>query len=121
MNLYTLLSLIDHCQGSSTVVFDQCNRKCECVNKRIVKCSRLRRDWSELNIEDRLRYIAAIKFLATDELYRPRYEALVKQYQESFDTDAQVTEPSISQFIPYNRYDQLHNGTFLLGTARRIK
>ena len=94
----------DECQGSSTIIFDECNRLCECVNRKVVKCSRLRRDWIEMNQEDKLRYVNTVKTLATDELYKPRYEALVKEYEESYETDAQMVQPSVSQFIPYNRY-----------------
>ena len=95
--------MLDHCRGSTRQVFDQCSRVCECDNNRLVKCSRLRRDWADLNTEEKSRYIEAVKTAANHKLYKPRYDALVKQYAESFDTDVQVTEPSISQFIPYNR------------------
>ncbi len=84
-------------------MFDQCNRLCECVNRKVVKCSRLRQDWIELSTEEKLRYINTVKTLATDELYKTRYETLVKEYEESYDTDAQMVIPSVSQFIPYNR------------------
>ena len=97
---------IDQCQGSSSVVFDQCNRQCTCDSdsKRLVQCSRVRRDWAEMNTEDKLRYIQVFKTVATDELYKQRYEALVKEYEDSFDTDAQIAQSSMSQFIPYYRY-----------------
>ena len=86
-------------------MFDQCNRQCRCDgdSKRLVECSRLRRDWAELNTQDKLRYIQVVLTVATDELYKPRYEALVKEYEDSFATDAQIPQPSMSQFIPYNR------------------
>lgn len=54
--------------------------------------------------EDKQRYISAVKEVAVDPAYKPRYDALIATYTSSFDTPAQSTNPSVSQFFVWNRY-----------------
>ena len=53
---------------------------------------------------DRERYIQTVITAATDTQYKAKYEALVNRYSASVSTLAQSTDPTVSQFFPWNRF-----------------
>ena len=85
-------------------MYDSCQRRCTCRGGNLVDCCHVRRDFSSLSVPDRERYTQTVITIATDERYRARYEALVNQYSESVTTLAQSTDPTVSQFFPWNRF-----------------
>ena len=87
-----------------TTVFDACERRCICQDEEFVDCCRVRSDFASLEISERQRYINAVIRVATDPEFKPRYDALVAKYKDSFDTLAQDTNPKTSQFFPWHRY-----------------
>lgn len=86
------------------VVMDQFGRICNAVNGRLESCCRYRQDWSTLTEEEKSRYLDAVKTVATDPTYSRIYNELISRYRESFTTDIQMVNTSISQFIPWHRY-----------------
>ena len=94
---------VDTCV-SNTVVFDQCGRRCDCVSGELVNCCRIRHDWASINSEEKLQYLNAVKTIVSDPVYRSRYESLILQHETSFNTNAQSTDPFLSQYLPYSRY-----------------
>lgn len=71
---------------SGTVVFDQCRRRCKCVNGKLVSCCRVRTPFTEMSVEDRARYIQVIKKASTDSRFKRRYEDLLTVHKTIFRT-----------------------------------
>lgn len=86
------------------VVMDQFGRICNAVDGRLESCCRYRQDWSTLTDEEKLRYLDAVKTVTTDPSYSRLYNEFISRYQQSFTTDIQMVNASISQFIPWHRY-----------------
>ena len=57
-----------------------------------------------MTTEEKSLYISSVSQLATDSVYKERYNALVASYNSSSNTLAQSTNPGVSQFFPWNRY-----------------
>ena len=95
--------MIDVCSGKSHA-FDKCGRRCQCIKGKLVNCCRVRKDFSSLTQQERLTYINAVLKLSKDPVYKPRYDALVKKYRDSYKTVAQLCTTSKSQFFPFIRY-----------------
>ena len=74
------------------------------MDGQFVHCCRIRVDFASMSDEDKNRLISAIIQVATDPQMKLRYDALVALYKSSFDTLAQSTDPSMSQFLPWNRF-----------------
>lgn len=83
---------------------DECVQRCTCRNGKFTDCCRTRGDYASLTTQEKLRYISAVKQLATDPAYKERYDGLVATYTSSSETLAQSTDPEISQFFIWNRY-----------------
>ena len=83
---------------------DECGQVCTCENGRLVNCCRLRHDFASLDDKEKETYINAVTTVATDPVYKIKYEALLEKYKNSFDTVAQGTNPNTSQFLVWNRY-----------------
>ena len=92
------------CSGEGATAYDACLQRCTCRGGQLVECCRVREDFASLSIDERRRYTQAILTIASDPFFRPRYEGLVAQYQASYDTLAQNTNPDTSQFFTWNRY-----------------
>ncbi len=93
----------DHCTSGS-VSYDACGRQCTCVEGQYVDCCRVRVDFAGMSAEEKNRLISAIFQVSTSPQYKPRYDTLVALYKSSFETVAQGTLPSTSQFLPWNRF-----------------
>ena len=85
-------------------VMDQFGRICDAVNGRLENCCRYRQDWATLNDQEKSRYIKAVKTVSSDPSYSQLYNELVSRYRQSFTTDIQLLNASLSQFIPWHRY-----------------
>ena len=69
----------------------------------------MRRDYVALNREDRLAYINIILQVSKDPIYKPRYDALVALFKDSFSANnvTQSGTPSSSQYFVFARYFML--------------
>lgn len=94
----------DSCSNNGTTVYDNCDQRCTCVNGQFVDCCRVRADFSSLSQKDKHRLISAMITISSDWEIKPRYDALVALYRSSFETLAQSTNPTVSQFLPWNRF-----------------
>ena len=99
-----VLSAVTECTSEGVLVFDSCMRQCTCRNGKFTDCCRLRPDFASMTINERRRYIGTVLRVATDPEYRPRYESLIAKYKMSYNTLAQSSNSSISQFLPWHRY-----------------
>ena len=97
------LILFVECTGSGRVE-DSCGRVCDCENGFLVNCCRLRKDFSSLTDEERLRYTQAMLTVSSDPVYQIRYYELLENYKASFGTDIQNTDYRVSQFLIWNCY-----------------
>lgn len=63
----------------------------------------MRKDWVELSEIEKQSYLQAVKTLASNPAYKLSYESLINEYHASFNTTAQSTDPTVSQYLPYLR------------------
>ena len=96
--------LPDTCTEEGNMVTDQFGRLCNCTNSQLVSCCRYRQDWTSLSMEEKQRYINAVKMIANNSQFQQLYNQLVQTYRSSFDTIAQSTVSATSQFFPWQRY-----------------
>lgn len=115
----SLSFVLTECAGDGTVI-DQCERRCICQHGRLVKCTRIRKDWATLTAAERKRYIDAVLAISSDPTYKSHYEALIVKYKKSYKTAAQDSNPSTSQFFVFNRYFLLEYENLLREVDCRI-
>lgn len=85
--------------------YDRCGRRCNCVNRRLENCCRVRRDYAGLSSEERLSYINIFLTAVRDPVYGPWYTRLIDTYASTFlNNITQSTTPSVSQYFMFNRY-----------------
>eukprot|EP00795_Rhopilema_esculentum_P007701 gene7701-13528_t len=84
----------------SGVVYDECNRKCYCIDGKMMKCARVRKEFTEMSIPERKRYISAFKKLAADERYKKRHENFVKIHKDLFFKGIHTK----NYFLPWHRW-----------------
>ena len=82
-------------------VYDECGRKCKCENGKLVKCCRLRKEFTDLTYTERVRYINAIKTASTNPAYKPRYDTLLTLHKTIF-FDFGIHE--LDFFLPWHRW-----------------
>ena len=71
------------CRGNGKV-HDECNRRCDCRHGQMVNCKRVRKEFTELTLNERRRFIKAFKTLASDLRYKKKYEKYVKIHSTFF-------------------------------------
>ncbi|XP_078345458.1 tyrosinase-like [Oculina patagonica] len=80
LSLIQPLSLDDgettQCEHGS-IVYNECNDECECQHGKLVKCYRVRREFTQMSMADRRRYIEAYKRASIDPLFVDGYSNLV--------------------------------------------
>ena len=64
------------CEHGS-IVYNECNDECECQHGKLVKCYRVRREFTQMRIADRRRYIQAYKRAFLDPLFVEKFSKLV--------------------------------------------
>lgn len=62
---------------STIAVYDECRRECTCQHGKLVNCYRVRKQFSELPLEERLYYINAYKTLYHHVAYHKRFLELL--------------------------------------------
>ena len=82
------------CKGNKTVR-DICERKCECKSGKLVSCYRVRKEFTRMSFEERIRFIKAFKLLSSDPRYIRDYEKLGKLH---------TVTPKKINFFPWHRW-----------------
>eukprot|EP00111_Clytia_hemisphaerica_P012849 TCONS_00037769-protein len=59
--------------GPRITILDECNRECSCQDGHLTNCYRVRRQFSELPLKDRLHYIKAYKTLFTHQPFNETF------------------------------------------------
>ena len=82
------------CDNNKTVR-DICERKCECKRGKLVSCYRVRKEFTRMSFEERIRFIKAFKLLSSDPRYIRDYEKLGKLH---------TVVPQLKNFFPWHRW-----------------
>ena len=69
-----------------TVSFDDCGQRCTCVRGRLVDCVRIRKEFTTMTPKERRRYIAVIKKASSDPQFKDRYDSLIIEHYNLFES-----------------------------------
>ena len=59
-------------------VFDECGQRCKCIEGRVEQCARIRKEFTQMTMEERELYVKVIKTASTDPLYKKEYDNLIR-------------------------------------------
>ncbi len=94
---YTDLS--SKCKNGQTA-YDECGRKCRCQNGKLVKCCRLRKEFTDMSYTERVHYIQTVKTASTHPSYKPQYDSLLTLHKRIFFTGIH----ELDFFLPWHRW-----------------
>ena len=94
---YTDLS--SKCKNGQTA-YDECGRKCRCQNGKLVKCCRLRKEFTDMSYTERVRYIQTVKTASTHPSYKPQYDSLLTLHKRIFFSGIH----ELDFFLPWHRW-----------------
>ena len=80
--------------------YDECGRRCQCENGNLVKCCRIRKEFTSMTHEERVRYISTVFHASTDPTYKTEYEDLLTRHKNLFRTGIHI--PDV--FLPWHRW-----------------
>jgi len=86
-------------QTGQKYIQDECNNRCECVNGKLVNCTRVRHEFMALSKQDRQRYLKAYKKMTTTQPYKEAYERFIFMHYKYFCWGIHTRE----QFLPWHR------------------
>ena len=92
--------------ASDKINIDRLGRRCQCIDGKLTKCCRVRRDYVSLTEEERQVYINTFLAVTRDPIYRARYNTLVTLFKDSF-TVNNITQSGVaseSQYFMFGRY-----------------
>ena len=87
------------CRHGSTA-YNNCGEKCKCHFGSLINCIRIRKEFTAMSLEERRRYISAIKRASTDQRFRRDYENLINMHQRLFFELIHEAQ----QFLPWHRW-----------------
>ena len=96
---FFLLGLSTACDENK-IIKDTCDRKCKCVNGDLQSCSRVRKEFTKMSLEERTRFINAFKLVSTDPRYKDDYRKLTIMYSQ-IPSNILTQTPHI--FLPWYR------------------
>ena len=85
------------CDGNGTR-YDECERRCSCIEGKLQQCERVRKDFRTMGKRDRIRFVKALKLVTTKEPFKSEYNGLVSNYKHLFHC---VNERKF--FLPWHR------------------
>ena len=83
------------------IVYDECGRKCTCQSGRLVKCCRLRKEFTDMSYTERVRYINTVKIASTNPAYKAQYDTLLTIHKTIFFNNG-IHERDF--FLPWHRW-----------------
>ena len=81
-------------------MYDECGRRCQCENGNLVKCCRIRKEFTSMTHEERVRYINTVFTASTNSTYKTEYEDLLLQHKNLFQTGIHEAD----FFLPWHRW-----------------
>ena len=91
--LYVCLALTEYSIGrgifrracvEGDVVHDECGRRCQCENGNLVNCCRIRKEFTSMTHEERVRYINTVLKASNDSAFKTEYEDLLLRHKKVF-------------------------------------
>lgn len=82
------------------IVYDECGRKCRCVNGKLMSCCRQRKEFTDMSYSERVRYINTVKIASTNPAYKTQYESLLTLHRTIFFTPIHERD----YFLPWHRW-----------------
>ncbi|XP_032228788.2 uncharacterized protein LOC116612234 [Nematostella vectensis] len=95
------------CSGNKTV-YDECMRRCQCSAGQLVKCTRIRKDFPSMSLEERRRFISALIRVSTDQAFIKTYDKLTHLHPKFFDM-----VHNKKNFFPWHRWFILNFENFI--------
>ena len=80
--------------------YDECGRRCRCVNGQLVNCCRVRKEFTSMSHTERERYIKAVKTISTVLPYKTIYTQLIQKHRTLFFTAIHQRD----EFLPWHRW-----------------
>ena len=65
-------------------VYDECGKKCKCEYGKLVKCCRLRKEFTDMTYAGRICYINTVKTASTNPAYKPKYDTQLTLHKTIF-------------------------------------
>lgn len=65
-------------------MYDECNRRCRCKDERLADCHRIRKDFIKMPLEERRRYVRALKVISIEVPYKSTYDLITKLHPKFF-------------------------------------
>lgn len=84
-----------------SIVLNTCEEQCECNNGKLTSCYRVRKEFTEMTIEERKRYINTYKLASVHPLFKKDYDKMVSLHLNAPDYLLHHT-PEI--FFPWHRW-----------------
>lgn len=79
--------------------YDECDRRCRCINGTFTDCHRIRKDFMEMPLEERRRYVKVLKVVSTQDPYKKTYDLVTRLHPKFFDIIHQRP-----LFFPWHRW-----------------
>ncbi|XP_065644294.1 uncharacterized protein LOC100199661 isoform X2 [Hydra vulgaris] len=87
------------CSKNYLLQLDECSRRCDCVDGKLVNCRRVRREFSSMSREERDLYLNTIKEFSVNPKYVQTYEKFIMLHQKYFWSGIHEAK----QFYPWHR------------------
>jgi len=88
------------CRGNELYYqFDECRRRCLCIDGRLTHCYRVRKEFSRMTFNERLRYINAYKTVSTTQPFQAEFDRYVDIHVRLFSEGIH----RFPQFLPFHR------------------
>ena len=81
-------------------MLDACGRRCRCEKGKLVKCCRLRKEFTDMSYTERVRYINTVKTASTNLAYKTTYDQLLTLHRNIFSS----TIHDVQHFLPWHRW-----------------
>ena len=65
-------------------MYDECNRRCRCKDDHLTDCYRIRKDFITMPLEERRRYVRALKVVSSEAPYMSTYDLITKLHPKFF-------------------------------------
>ena len=96
--LFSFSGFNHSCSGSG-IIYDECNRRCYCKDGKPSDCHRIRKDFIEMPLEERRRFVRALKVVSMQNPYKRTYDIITRFHFKFFDI---IHEKNL--FFPWHRW-----------------
>ena len=97
---YIFLDKLLDCRGNELhYQYDECRIRCLCIDGRLTHCYRVRKEFSRMTFNERLRYINAYKTVSTTQPFQEEFDRYVDIHVRLFSEGIH----RFPQFLPFHR------------------